>query len=33
VHETRGVQTVEDIVEHVIDHDNEHLKQIQALAS
>jgi uncharacterized damage-inducible protein DinB len=33
VHETRGVQTVEDIVEHVIDHDNEHLKQMQALAS
>jgi uncharacterized damage-inducible protein DinB len=32
VHETRGVQTVEVIVEHIIDHDSEHLAQIQALA-
>lgn len=32
VHETRGVQSIEDVVEHVIDHDDEHLKQIQALA-
>lgn len=32
VHETRGVLTVEDVVEGIVDHDAEHLEQIRALA-
>jgi uncharacterized damage-inducible protein DinB len=32
VHETLGVMSIEDVVEHVIEHDSEHLEQIRALA-
>lgn len=33
IHETRGAMSIEDVVEHIIEHDSEHLEQIRALAS